>query len=234
MAFSPRQQHGRLQLMDRLFILLVGISAGFITASLVFCCVVPATTLNQQTLLRTTSPTAHRSWNEIHVYMGDDEKIRKDRLLSSSAISSKYFEKHQWFSQVQQDELIARLLRFQRNGFFVDLAANDAIRISNTYALERDFGWNGIAIEPNPIYWSGLIHRPRATIVAAVVGGSARGTQTFRFPKDKAPQGGIVNTDERAKHPKEVQLIPTVSLQEVLQRYKAPKSESLCLCDAFV
>merc|ERR1719433_2070174 len=50
-------------------------------------------------------------------------------------------------SQVGQDMLVQSLLRCKRNGFFVDLAANDAVKLSNTLMLERDFQWNGICVE---------------------------------------------------------------------------------------
>jgi hypothetical protein len=46
-----------------------------------------------------------------------------------------------WFSQAAQDELVIGLLRGKRNGYFIDLAANDALLLSNTYALEQRYGW---------------------------------------------------------------------------------------------
>lgn len=35
-------------------------------------------------------------------------------------------------------------------GFFVELGANDGIRQSNTYKLQKQFGWTGLLIEPSP------------------------------------------------------------------------------------
>jgi len=35
-------------------------------------------------------------------------------------------------------------------GYFVELGANDGIRQSNTYKLQRDYGWSGLLIEPSP------------------------------------------------------------------------------------
>ena len=37
-----------------------------------------------------------------------------------------------------------------RNGYFVELGANDGVRQSNTYKLQRHFGWTGLLIEPSP------------------------------------------------------------------------------------
>ena len=64
-----------------------------------------------------------------------------------------------WCGQFGQDRVIASLLNATTTavrGTFVDLAANDAIRNSNTYALEQLLGWHGLCIEPNPKYHPGF------------------------------------------------------------------------------
>ena len=49
-----------------------------------------------------------------------------------------------------QDILIHQLTGRKKNGVFVDIGANDGVSISNTFMLEKDFGWSGIAVEPIP------------------------------------------------------------------------------------
>jgi FkbM family methyltransferase len=36
------------------------------------------------------------------------------------------------------------------SGYFVELGANDGVRQSNTYKLQKQFGWTGLLIEPSP------------------------------------------------------------------------------------
>ena len=50
-------------------------------------------------------------------------------------------------SQHGQDATIIKLFGSRRNGYFVDLAANEPLYLSNTRTLERDFGWRGVCIE---------------------------------------------------------------------------------------
>jgi hypothetical protein len=52
-----------------------------------------------------------------------------------------------WSSQEGQDARVAQLLGHTRGGYFVDLAANDPYRISNSVALETFFGWHGLCID---------------------------------------------------------------------------------------
>ena len=41
----------------------------------------------------------------------------------------------------------SQIFRDKQRGYFVDLAANHATFISNSFTLERDLGWNGLCIE---------------------------------------------------------------------------------------
>jgi hypothetical protein len=288
---SPRRQHdGILLSIERLSYLLAGLAIGFISASFGAFLAIQSPAahhdheLSSSSMLRLRMPPSSLSspssssslslprekggthdsgWNEIHVFVGDDDELREEQMVRASAIPRPYYyyfvdaatttgRRRSWFSQVRQDELVAALLRYQRCGYFVDLAANDAVRISNTYSLERDYDWSGLAIEPNPIYWAGLVRRPRARIVAAVVAGQQRDVRAFRFPKEKAPQGGLVLTSAAASivtgnsrqnnHRQEssstngvgqdeIQMQPTVSLAEILDRYKAPNgTQYVCVC----
>ena len=74
-----------------------------------------------------------------------------------------------WHSQDGQDQMVAKLLQFQRGGFFVDLAANQPVCLSNTRALERDYGWRGLCIEANPALLLPLATHRNCTVVGAVV-----------------------------------------------------------------
>ena len=48
------------------------------------------------------------------------------------------------------DLKLIEAIKPRRNGYFVELGANDGIRQSNTYKLQRHYGWTGLLIEPSP------------------------------------------------------------------------------------
>lgn len=53
-------------------------------------------------------------------------------------------------SQNGQDKyLIEEIFKSKKDGFFVEIGANDGVKFSNTKTME-DMGWNGICIEPLP------------------------------------------------------------------------------------
>lgn len=56
-------------------------------------------------------------------------------------------------SQIGQDKYISEhIFNNKKNGFFIELGATDGIAFSNTYYFEKELGWNGLVIEPNPNY----------------------------------------------------------------------------------
>lgn len=56
----------------------------------------------------------------------------------------------EYISQIGQDRFIDEFFDKKENGFFVDVGANEGVRISNTYSLEKYRNWKGICIEPLP------------------------------------------------------------------------------------
>jgi hypothetical protein len=52
-------------------------------------------------------------------------------------------------SRVLQDVFALTVLGSKENGYFVEASASDGLDSSNTYLLEKKFGWNGLLIEPS-------------------------------------------------------------------------------------
>lgn len=125
-----------------------------------------------------------------------------------------------WPSQSQQDTIVAELFHNKRKGYFVDLAANDAYTLSNTYGLEKELDWQGLCIEANPRYWRNLSFR-NCHVAAAVVGTARMEKVQFNL---QGVLGGIVgdgfdNSEEAAKHPTP---FFTTTLKEIFALYQTP------------
>lgn len=56
-----------------------------------------------------------------------------------------------FFSDARQDEFVARIFSFKRDGFFVDIGSCNAVGSNNTFFFEG-LGWNGLCVELNSGY----------------------------------------------------------------------------------
>ena len=95
--------------------------------------------------------------------------------------------------------------------FFVDLASNDAVDLSNTLTLEQEYDWEGLCVEPNLKYLPGLIHR-RCQVAVAVTGRETNELVQINFEGVEgcgSGCGGIVDTefDNRPDHAYERPLV---------------------------
>ena len=100
----------------------------------------------------------------------------------------------------------------------MDLAANDAVGLSNTLTLEQMFGWKGLCIEPNPSYMKGYLHR-KCQLVQAVVGPVEDEAVSFKF--DNGALGGIVGEGFDNREAGNAPMY-TVSVGKILHDFNAP------------
>ena len=65
--------------------------------------------------------------------------------------------------------MLERHLGF-RDGTFIEVGANDGIAQSNTYFLEKKFGWRGLLVEPVPKYYRMCRRARKARAVNCALG----------------------------------------------------------------
>ena len=83
-----------------------------------------------------------------------------------------------YYSQFGQDKwLYENIFKDKKNGFFIEIGADDGIDKSNTKLFE-DLGWDGICIEPSPTRFN-LLSQNRKCICVNYAVSSTEGTQEF-------------------------------------------------------
>ena len=133
-------------------------------------------------------------------------------------------------SQAQQDVMMANMFKSVPNPFYVDLAANHWIYISNTYALDTYRHWKGICIEPTSQYLAGLVVNRTCTVVKNVVSG--KDNEEIEYVHHGS-LGGIVGGDKGSGldnfhgNPElssdlTKEILHTVTLTTILTTFKAP------------
>lgn len=68
-----------------------------------------------------------------------------------------------YLGQAEQDKFVLNVLKFKKNGNFLEIGSNHPININNSYLLEKNYGWKGIMVEYDssfyPLYKE---HRPNS------------------------------------------------------------------------
>lgn len=80
------------------------------------------------------------------------------------------YKTYEQYSQGGQDIYVTRILKEKRDGYFVEVGANNGFTMSNTYLLEKNYGWKGICIEATPYRITELMNtRPNSICISNAV-----------------------------------------------------------------
>ncbi len=136
-----------------------------------------------------------------------------------------------YYGQKGQDKwVIEEVLSEKTNGFFLDTAATNGIEFNNTFILEKEYNWTGIAIEPNPYFYKPLVKNRNCITENIVI---SNNYEKVKMRIDNGGLSGIVADDTdnsmlvREKQLKskkcEIIEIDAVLLQDILDKHNAPK-----------
>jgi FkbM family methyltransferase len=162
----------------------------------------------------------------------DIEFLRGIYPLGAGGIDLASLHKAVWYlpesrSQYRQDIFVLTQLDFKTGGYFVEFGATDGIDLSNTYLLEKQFGWNGILAEPATAWHAELERNRLANIEKNCVWAESNTTLLFN-EVDRAGLSTVegfsdadFHGEARRKHRQYP--VQTISLLDLLDKYRAPK-----------
>lgn len=125
-------------------------------------------------------------------------------------------------SQLGQDKYVIKdIYKNKRGGFFVDVGASHGLKLSNTYLLEKDFGWNGICIEPNPNFFKKLVKNRKARCLQYAA--YSVGEQELEFTVAGVLSGILEHIDyHKSATQNSIIKVKTKTLTKILDECKAP------------
>jgi FkbM family methyltransferase len=152
-------------------------------------------------------------------FLRQSDPVNLERVLSNLPLS---------VSQIRQDLFVLQTLNFKLNGFFVEIGASDGHKYSNTFLLEKKFGWNGILAEPGKIWHKSLKkNRIGSKIDFRCVWSTSN--DILRFNETANPALSSLSNleqddifEEERKHYKSYN-VETISLDDLLLKHEAPK-----------
>ena len=161
----------------------------------------------------------------------------KFRLYEFSEVVSKnyqniYFSKLSCSkSQLGQDLFVLNELNFKNSGFFVEFGATNGVDLSNSYLLEKDFGWNGILSEPAKIWRDELAVNRACQISFDCVWKTSGDSLIFNEVNDDLHSGELSTIDQfsgsdghsAARKFANRYEVKTISLRDLLRNHNAPR-----------
>ncbi len=145
------------------------------------------------------------------------------------------FPAHAWTvitdtrSQIDQENWVLGMIRYRHDGYFVEIGGDDGIGNSNSYLLEKEFGWQGIMVEANPRLYKMICQNRNCTTVNYAA--YKTGGKILEFV-DAGAVGGLVNELQDDIHmgvrDKKIQSgniikVPTLRGDDIFQHNNAPK-----------
>jgi FkbM family methyltransferase len=138
-------------------------------------------------------------------------------LKELEPLAQKY---HTHYSRDAEEWIVRDFFQDRRDGFFLDVGANDYQHENNTYFLETALGWRGIAIDAQPEFGAGYQqHRPRTKFFAFFVSDVSGQTTEFYVPK----KDSLVASEDRSfaeatGGPSVAHAVATITLNDLLDR----------------
>jgi len=133
-------------------------------------------------------------------------------------------------SQLGQDIWVLEQTNYKRNGFFVEFGATNGISLSNSWLLEKMFGWSGICAEPNPLFFQQLEENRKCIVSSNCIGKETGDKVEFVLADAYGGMTKHANSDFHfdkrnayAVTENNVVTFETVSLHDFLLKYNAPK-----------
>jgi FkbM family methyltransferase len=128
---------------------------------------------------------------------------------------------HHSNSQFGQDLFALHETKFKKDGYFVEFGATNGIDLSNTYLLEKMFGWTGILAEPARCWHEELRANRTCQIETDCVWSQSNKELSFQ-EGDWWEFSGINMPGMARKRSQKSYSVKTISLTDLLDRYNAP------------
>ena len=127
-------------------------------------------------------------------------------------------------SQLHQDLFVLTQTNFTRDGFFVEFGATNGIELSNSFLLEKEFGWKGILAEPAHCWHEELFKNRNCSIEKKCVWIDSTSTLEFNEVSELSTVNSYSGKDihKKARAKAKIYHVKSISLLDLLKKHQAP------------
>lgn len=157
-------------------------------------------------------------------YRGIEAELSADRGRAFLAYALKNFNASK--AQLFQDLFVLFITNNKKGGYFVEFGATNGITLSNSYLLEKSFGWNGILAEPARCWHNELRANRNCIIDMRCVWDKS--DEHLDFNEVSSQELSTINTysgsDGHSLDRQNGNIYPveTISLNDLLEKHNAP------------
>lgn len=130
-----------------------------------------------------------------------------------------------YYSQCGQDQEVVKIFGGLKYGYFIEAGAADGVCISNTYALETQFEWDGLCVEPHAVNFEKLKANRKCTLDNSFIlrdGGEVDFTEFQDIGHRESLFSSIHPPAQYSEKPRTVRKLPTVSLFSLFEKHHVP------------
>lgn len=116
-----------------------------------------------------------------------------------------------------------------KNGFFIEAGATNGVNGSATYILEKELQWKGLCVEPIPWQNERISEFRDCFVDNRALWKESGETLEFTIFPDRTGHSGLTSTNKNISkmefdnEAKQLVSVTTVTLEDLLEEYKAPK-----------
>lgn len=108
-------------------------------------------------------------------------------------------------TNTHQFRFVIDFFKHKKNGFFIEMGAADGILASNTYQLEKNYGWDGILIEPIKDYFNQIAQYRKIKKIFNVCIGEHEGTVNFTRVEGHSKLLSGISSQYHSEHKKRIE-----------------------------
>lgn len=133
-------------------------------------------------------------------------------------------------SEHAEEWIVRDFFQGKRGGVFLDVGAYDYMRLSNTYYLETELGWSGVAVEPQVKFAADYQrYRPRTTFIPVFASDRSDQSVTLHIAPHVDTQASSSEAVAAANHSSEHVPVSTATLDDVLDRLGTSKIDFMSM-----
>ena len=155
----------------------------------------------------------------IKIYILNLILLKKNRILN---FICKNFKNS--YSQIFQDLFVIYISNLKKGGQFIEIGVGNGKDLSNTYLLEKNYGWQGILCEPDERNFKNIQNTRDSKLVRALISENCNDNVKFYLNEDP-----YSSSSNYSKSTKKIIKTRSICLNHLFEKFKLNKVDYISI-----